>query len=679
MAEMGLGSLFFISALVFFAIGSLCAFVNFDQPRRANLLAHSFSLLGGVAGMAAALTVLWTRSTYSLSLWKIVHGVSLSFRIDGLSAFFLLIISLLAVAVSIYSFGYVTEYYEKKNVGLLGGGLNLFLLSMIVVVTVDNAFAFLLAWELMSLVSFGLVMYEHERDEVRSAGYIYVVMTHVATLFIIGAFLLLFLFTGTFDFADFRNIARVIPAWLKNTLFLMFLLGFGTKAGIVPLHIWLPKAHPAAPSHISALMSAVMIKTAVYGLIRMCLDVLGGGPAWWGGILLAAGLVSAILGIVYGLAENDMKRFLAYSSAENMGIIFMGLGAALLFFTYHSPFWAAFALTAALYHCLNHAVFKGLLFMGAGAVLFATHTRNICDLGGLIRRMPTTAILFLAGGLSLAALPPFNGFISEWMLFQSLLHLSFDLSNFSVKLAGALSVAGLGLTGALVAGGFIKHFGTAFLAMPRTQQAEHALEVPAAMRAGMGFLAVLCVLLGVVPGLILAMLESICEMFFSVHAPNISIFEIPLAMRPESFLAPGLFWILLLGIFSLTFLILYFWLGKSKIRIDETWNCGTSIRPSMEYTGTSFSNPVLVILQKIVGTRREVNVHQHYPYYPRRIRHSMKTNYSIENAFYRPVVGLTVLLAQKIRHIQNGNLQSYLAYIVIALIFGLLWIRQVQG
>ncbi len=670
---------FFVATMVLFSIGSLTAAVSYRQPRVANWLAHAFSFLGGISGAITALIALRGKDAAVLSLWHIVHGISLSFCIDSLSAFFLLVISALAIAVSVYATGYVTEYYHKKNVGLLGGGLNLFLLSMVLVVTVDNGFAFLLAWELMSIVSFGLVMYEHEREEVRTAGFIYVVMTHVATLFITLSFLSLYLFAGSFDFVHFKNIAGVLPEWLRNIIFMMLLVGFGAKAGIVPLHIWLPRAHPAAPSHISALMSAVMIKTAVYGLLRFYLDLLGGGPAWWGVVILTVGVVSALLGIIYGLAENDMKRFLAYSSAENMGIIFMGIGTAMLFQSHQLPMLAALALTAALYHSLNHAVFKGLLFMGAGAVLFATHTRNINELGGLIKRLPTTAILFLIGGLSLSALPPFNGFVSEWAIFQSLFHLSLDVPGFGIKMTGAVAISALGLTGAFAAGAMVKHFGTAFLAMPRSEHAEHAVEVPVTMRAGMFLLALSCVGLGVVPGFVLGIVENISEMMFRTHVQSASLFHMPFGSSSEGILFPGVLWIGLPGIVLLTVFFLRHWLGKNEMRVDETWNCGTTLRPSMEYTGTSFSNPVLVILQQIVGTRRVVDVHAHYAYYPRRINHFMQTHYSIEAVAYRPMVELTVKLAQKIRVIQNGNLQSYLAYMVIALIIALLWIGQVQA
>ena len=677
LGEQGIVWLFAVM-LGLYVCGTLTVFVSAGQPRAANWLSHGFSFCGGVCGVAVALLLLWKKSTLSLSLWQIAGGLNLSLRLDSLAAFFLLVISLLAAVVSIYATGYVSEYYDKKNVSLLGGGLNLFLLSMALVVSVDNAFAFLLAWELMSLVSFGLVMFEHEREDVRTAGFIYVVMTHVATLFITLSFLALYLFTGTFAFSDFRTIAGAIPDWLRNLMFVMLLVGFGAKAGIVPLHIWLPRAHPAAPSHISALMSAVMLKTAVYGLLRMVFDVFGGGPAWWGLLVLLAGLVSAVLGIIYGLADNDMKRFLAYSSAENLGVIFVGIGAALMFQAYAYPQLAALALAAALYHVLNHAFFKGLLFMAAGSVLYATHTRNINDLGGLIRRMPVTAALFLIGGLAMAALPPLNGFISEWATFQALFQLSLTAPGYGVKLIGSLAIAALGLAGVFAAGGLVKHFGTAFLAMPRSEKAAHAKEVPLNMQAAMALLAVGCVALGVFPGLVLRLLEDVCALLFHAQLPQTAFFLLPVVGSTDAGLFPGAAWIVLASVLGISGLVLRQWLGRSRITLEETWTCGALLQPSMQYSGTSFSNPVLVILQRLVGTRREVDVHSHYPYYPRRIRHAVDTSYSIETLLYRPTVGFTVKLAHKIRVVQNGNLQSYLAYVVVALVLALLWMGQVK-
>lgn len=665
----------FGASVVAYLVSGLLAMTAGRKPHTANVVSHTGSLLGGIAGLIAAIRVLASGTGFSVSLWTIVPGVDVSFRVDPLSAFFLLVVSVLAIAVSIYSMGYVTEYYQKKNVGLLGAGFNVFLFSMAAVVTMNNALTFLLAWELMSLVSFFLVMWEHEKPEVRRAGYIYVTMTHFGTAFLIFSFLTLFFFSGSFEFSAFQRASAHVPPFVKDLVFVVALIGFGTKAGLIPLHIWLPRAHPAAPSHVSAIMSAVMIKTAVYGFLRVSYDFLGGGPAWWGTVVLIAGVVSALLGILYGLAENDIKRFLAYSSAENMGIVFMGIGASLLFHAYHLSLLSALALTAALAHVMNHALFKGLLFMGAGAVHFATHTKNVNQLGGLIRTMPWTALMFLVGGLALSAFPPFNGFVSEWMTFQSLLHLAFDLDSSWWKLIGGLSAAALGLTGAFVAGGIVKNFGTAFLAMPRTKQAEHAREVPLLMRIGMALLAVGSLLLGIWPGFAVQVTKGIAQQYVGAELSGNFILYVPFqGNSPEALSLAGIL-IAFLALLAISLILLRIWVGKSNRQIDETWNCGTPLQPSMEYTGTSYSHPILMIFQRLYRPQRNVEVRGEYTYFPKRIRHSLFIHALVETKFYRPAVHYAVLISQQLRKIQNGNLQSYLAYMIATLIILLLWIR----
>jgi hydrogenase-4 component B len=661
-------------ALMFFIFGAISGIALGRKAKWANYISHISSCIGGLMGVASASFILITNKPISLTAWTIVSDVVLRFRVDSLSAFFLLVISLTTVAVSIYSIGYVSEYYGKKPVGLLGSGLNIFLLSMVMVVTVDNGITFLISWELMSIISFFLVMFEHENPETRRSGYIYVVMTHFGTLFIMLSFLTFFFYTKSLDFQVFSQAGAQIPATVKSVIFLMALIGFGTKAGMIPLHVWLPRAHPAAPSHVSALMSAVMIKTAVYGLLRVIYDFLGGGEAWWGAVIIAIGVISALLGILFGITENDMKRFLAYSSAENIGIIFMGLGASLLFYYYQQPLLGALAMTALLYHVLNHAVFKGLLFMGAGAVLYSTHTKNINQLGGLIRKMPWTAALFLIGGMALAALPPFNGFMSEWATFQSLLQLAFAAENPLLKAGGGIAAAALGLTGAFVAGAVVKHFGTAFLGMPRTHHAEHAKEAPISMRIGMIILTLLTILLGIFPGVILRITRPIVDGYFHETLTGGAIIYIPLEKTKESISLGGAFAIfgLVLGILIL---VLRAWVGKSKNQYDETWNCGTPLVPTMSYTGTSYSNPVIMIFKKLYKNNRSLDVYGEYRYFPKRIRHRINPQSLIETKLYRPLIQMTVFLAKRIRVIQSGNLQSYLAYMVITLIVLLLWIR----
>lgn len=635
----------------------------------ANGIAHISAMAGGGFGMATSLIVLSGGDPLSFRIWSVIPGFMLSFSVDALSAFFLLMISLVSFVVAIYSMGYLREYYGKKNIGLLGAGFNLFLISMAAVVTADNGFAFLLMWELMSLVSFFLVVTEHEKEEVRKAGFVYVVMTHIGTAFIIFTFLTLFYYTGSLDFSAFQESQDQYPSAIKNLLFIMALIGFGTKAGMVPLHIWLPRAHPAASSHVSALMSAVMIKTAVYGIIRTIYDFLGEGPAWWGGLLLGIGIVSAFSGILYGLFENDIKRFLAYSSAENMGIIFIGLGSSLLFASFDNQVFASLALLAALYHALNHSIFKGLLFMGAGAVLYATHTRNIEQLGGLIRLMPWTAGFFLIGAMAISALPPLNGFVSEWLTFQSLLHLSFQSGNHSLLgISGAGAAAMLALTGALVAAGFVKFFGTAFLAMPRSQKAAAAKEVPFVMRSAMGIMALGTLILGVWPGLVSGLTHHVRNKYFPGTEATMSAgfnFEPALTDTVKLPLLPVFvtFVMIIIG----TLFILRLRVGRSKNQTSDTWGCGTVLQPSMEYTGASFSQPIGIIFKSLLFPSINVKVHNG------KMRYSLHIRHWFESHMYRPVVEKTVWISQQIRKVQNGSLQSYLAYIFVTLIVLLLW------
>src|SRR6185436_8035438 len=320
--------------------------------------------------------------------------------VDPLASLFVLTISVTGLAASIYAIGYVTKFYGRASIAALGALYNGFLLSMTLVVIADNGFLFLIVWELMSLVSYFLVVTEHEKAEVRYAGFFYLIMTHVGTAFIMLTFLIFFQEVGSFSFEAFRHPEQPLPEGMRTLAFLVALIGFGTKAGIVPLHVWLPYAHPAAPSHISALMSGVMIKTAIYALLRVYFDFFGGHfPWWWGFVVLLIGAVSALLGVMYALMEHDLKSLLAYHSVENIGIILLGIGAGMIFHSYDLDELAALGLIAGLYHTINHAVFKALLFFGAGSLLYATHTRNMEEYGGLLRRMPWTGGCFLIGAV----------------------------------------------------------------------------------------------------------------------------------------------------------------------------------------------------------------------------------------------------------------------------------------
>src|SRR2546428_19235 len=484
------------------------------HEKLANIFSFGAGSLSALAGLLAGLCFLaggpGTPAPQSELLPALNPYIRFTVRIDPLGAFFLLIVSLLGFALSIYSLGYAKGFFGRKNVGLLGAFFNALLLATTLTFVADNIWLFLVAWEIMALTAYCLVSFEHERPETRDAGVLYFIMSHIDAGFIILGFLLLFQVSGDYSFSSLHNIgAKMLPG-KRDAAFILFLLGFGIKAGIVPLHIWLPVAHPVAPSNVSALMSAVLIKTGIYGLTRVCFDFLGPPPLWWGVTVLTVGTVSAVLGVLYALMEHDLKRLLAYHSIENIGIILMGLVAALMFLHTGHPVLATLALIAGLYHTINHATFKGLLFLGAGAVLHATHTRNMEEMGGLIKRMPQTAFFFLIGAVAISALPPLNGFVSEWLTYQALLQ-GFGTTESLWRLVFPLSGAMLALTGALAAACFVKAFGITFLAQPRSVHAAHAREVGPAMRFGMAVLTAVCVLLGLFPTTMVRLLDPLTQ------------------------------------------------------------------------------------------------------------------------------------------------------------------------
>lgn len=677
---------------VMYVLGAVLALGLQKQERASNFIGHGCTGLGALFGIGSGMSVWLTGRPLSITLPKLVPFANFSIALDHLGAFFLLVISLATLVVSVYATGYVTEYYGKKNVGYLNSLFNLFILSMVLVVSAGNAFMFLLAWEIMSLVSYFLVTFEHEEAQVRSAGFIYVIMTHIGTAFIILAFLLLYKASGTFDFSGYRAVGATLPTAFKSLIFLLVLVGFGTKAGLIPLHIWLPRAHPVAPSHVSALMSGVMIKTAVYGFLRVVLDILGdqalqGGPqavaaipAWWGITLLILGTVSAVLGVMYALMEQDIKRLLAFSSVENMGIIFIGIGATLLFMVHGQRALAAVALFASLYHLLNHSVFKSLLFMGAGSILYATHTRNMEKLGGLIRYMPQTAFFFLIGSLAVSALPPFNGFIGEWLTIQALLLLSVKLPHSMVSVLAPLAGTAVALTGALVAGGFVKAFGITFLAMPRSEKPAKAHEVPAAMRIAMGIMALLCLVLGVTPGLVSRFLNSAVGQLAGVGLETGSGLESWLMLTPVrdglSSISPLTVLVAMAVIIPGAWLALRALAGKTSRRVDETWGCGVTLEPRMEYTGTSFSKPVRIIFKKLLEFDRKVETsYDTWSYFPKKITYRAEHKPFFESRIYGPLTKLSLVLANLIRRVQTGSIHSYLAYILVTLVVLLAFAR----
>ncbi len=601
----------------------------------------------------------------------------MSFTIDRLSAFFIGTTSFVGAAISIDSLGYVTEYVGKRHLGLLISLYNVLLLLLHVLIASSNFILFLFAWEVMSFTIYFLIVYEHEDYASRRAGFVYVVMSHVGTVLLVAVILLLSLHTGSFEFAGIRNGIAHVPPLVKSAIFLFTLVGFGVKAGIVPFHIWLPEAHPATPSSISALMSGVVIKTGIYGIIRVSIDLLGSGPAWWGILVLAIACVSAVLGVLYALMEHDLKRLLAYHSIENIGIILMGVGAALVFNATGNKVVAALALTAGLYHVLNHATFKGLLFLGAGSVVHGTHSRNIEELGGLAKRLPYTSLFFLIGAVAISALPPLNGFISEWLTFQALL-LGFTAADLVVKITVPVAVALLALTGALAAACFVKAFGITFLGQPRSDEAAHAHESSKSMLFAMAVLSLGCLVLGLFPGLALSVLNPLAGSLFGTGTTmpvSLSGLSAVLQPSPSTSLSPSAILILLVAFMGLPIIAGALIGGKMKKRIAKTWACGIeTLKPRMQYTATGFSKPIRLIFSSIYRAGHEIEVSEEVsPYFKPEIRYEVTMENIFEDKIYKPVMQGVLSLARLGRKLQTGHIQSYLAYIFVILII-LLWV-----
>jgi hydrogenase-4 component B len=638
------------------------------------------SLGSSIAGLLLALSVLVEGGPFHLAVHGHLPLGEILIHCDHLSAFFLGVISLLGMAVAVYSFSYVSTYQGRRNIGILVALYNLFLFAMSNVVIAGDAIFFLLLWELMSLATFFLINYEHDDPASRRAAFLYVVMTHVGTAFLVAMFLILQPSGGGFGFEALRWGAAHLSPGMRSVVFLCALVGFGTKAGIIPLHIWLPEAHPAAPSNVSALMSGVMIKTGIYGMVRVFFDFMGPDiPHWWGMLLLMLAVVSAVLGVLYALMEHDLKRLLAYHSIENIGIILIGVGGALLFSSFGLRSLAAVALIAGLYHVLNHAIFKGLLFLGAGSVVHATSTRNIDELGGLIRKLPWTSFFFLVGAVAISALPPLNGFVSEWLTLQSLL-LGFHISDIGVRIAVPLAVALLALTSALAAACFVKAFGITFLGLPRSAFAEGAHESPRSMLFAMGFLAVLCLFFGVLPGQVIALLDPLAASLVgeSGVAPLITVGGVlTVGQSVSSSIAPGILGMLLAVLVVVPVLAGLLLAGRLHQRTSMTWACGMpKIEPRMQYTATGFSKPLRMIFSNIFRATHEIRISEEIsPYFHPKISYELKTESVFLKYLYEPVYAFILGSAKVMRRVQTGRIQTYLAYIFITLVLLLLFAR----
>lgn len=662
----------FETSLFLYILSALLSLVFARKPKLCTTISQITCMLAAAAGLASALLHLFVDHVkIAIDVFSsTIPLLSFNFTIDNLSALFILSLSILTICVSLYSLGYLSHYFGKRNMGLFNFLYSTFILSMLLVFTSGNAVFFLFAWEAMSAISYFLVVFESEKEESQQAGTLYLIMTGIGTAFLLVAFLLMYHYTGTFDLFVSSS---CIPAAIKNLMFVFFLIGFGTKAGIIPLHVWLPAAHPAAPGNVSALMSGIMLKTAVYGLIRFTLGYLGVSRTWWGMALLAVGMVSAVLGVAYAFVENDIKKLLAYSSIENMGIIFIGLGVGFIALTQGSPLVGSIAIAAALFHAFNHTLMKGCLFLGAGSIHWSTHTRNMEELGGLIRVLPVTAVFMLFASLAISAIVPFNGFASEWLTLQSIFA-SIVPGQGGTNVALILSVAALALSGGLAAACFVKLLGISFLGKPRSVKAEHAARIPAVMNYSMGLLSVLCLLFGLFPALFLRIADRVMLDLTKTSLSGQINGWFTLQSDPLENAGGTITPLAMLAVLGLLILLTMFVLrmigGKVIKRKYGTWDCGyEALNARMQYSSTGFSKSIKIVFRILFRPTRETKFSGDLPYHPETIEYTVLSESIIEKYLYDPVTKFIKRLSKKTKFsIQTGSIHRYLAYIFFALV-----------
>ena len=593
-------------------------------------------------------------------------------RLDALSSFFLVLLGGAAFGVTIYAAGYFRSM-SAGPLAVLALWYHLFLAGMVTVLLADDAYAFMVAWEVMALSSYFLVTTDHDKPEIRRAGFLYLLIAHVGAVSLLLTFGVLQGGQGDYTFNTMRH-AEMTPYW-ASVAYLLALFGFGAKAGLVPMHVWLPEAHPAAPSPVSALMSGVMLKTAIYGLLRVTFDLLNVQLGWWGTLALALGLLTALYGVIFAAVQSDMKRLLAWSSIENIGVILAAFGLTLIFYTDGKGALAALTMTALLYHAINHAFFKGLLFTGAGSVLHATGERNMDKLGGLIRYMPWTAWLTLIGALAIAGLPPLNGFVSEWLLLQAFL-LTPGLNQPYLNMVIPVAAASVALAAALAAYVMVKFFGVVFLGNPRSKVVEHAHEASWRERLGMLWLAAGCVLLGLFPAQVIGWLAPVVRQLTGQvlinDAPQATAW---LMLAPVSAERASYSPLVFFAVVVVLLLLVFIWVRRvyhGRIRRADPWDCGYPEQDArMQDSAEGFGQPIRQIFVAFMRVERDTPD----PFSRKPEYHGASLD-KIWFLVYEPIAKLVGWLSDQAGRLQHGRIQWYLIYSFATLIFLLVFVTR---
>ena len=648
-------------------VGAIVALCLSKAENTAKVVACLFGIVAACCSIIAGATGIFGAEQF-ICFATPFNFANFTLLINPLSGLLLVAINILALVAWIYGLAYFDEY-KGMGLGAIGFFMNMFVASMNMVLTVDNAFWFLVFFELMSLTSYFLVIVEQKPQSIKG-GFLYFIMAHVGFFMIMLSYLIMAANTGSFEFATFRA-TQFSPA-IASLCFILAFCGFGCKAGMFPFHSWLPQAHPAAPSNVSALMSGGMIKIGIFGIVKVGLDLLGSCEVqlWWGLVILVIGALSSVLGVAYALGEHDIKKLLAYHSVENIGIILLGIAIGYMGMALNQPVIAVLGIMAGLYHVLNHAMFKGLLFLGAGSVLYTTGSRNMEIMGGLARVMPATAMCFLIGSLAISAIPPLNGFVSEWFIYQSMFSVAIT-GDIVVRFFAAFAAVSLAITGALAVTCFVKAYGVTFLGAPRSGAAANAKEVPASMRIGMIILAVMCVCLGIGAPWVAPVMQNIAAATTGqaaiavasgldianpaigsvVSTPMLAILLIACVLVPVA--ARSLF-------------------SKGGVATDrDPWACGYALDPEMPVVATTFAAEVKMFLKPIYAARDAVvsTAGSFQAMFGSVVSGAAKAETVGDKYVVAGTASFVNWISKQVQKIEGGNFRVYIIYIVVALVF----------
>lgn len=648
-------------------VGAIVALCLSKAENTAKVVACLFGIVAACCSIIAGATGIFGAEQF-ICFATPFNFANFTLLINPLSGLLLVAINILALVAWIYGLAYFDEY-KGMGLGAIGFFMNLFVASMNMVLTVDNAFWFLVFFELMSLTSYFLVIVEQKPQSIKG-GFLYFIMAHVGFFMIMLSYLIMAANTGSFEFATFRA-TQFSPA-IASLCFILAFCGFGCKAGMFPFHSWLPQAHPAAPSNVSALMSGGMIKIGIFGIVKVGLDLLGSCEVqlWWGLVILVIGALSSVLGVAYALGEHDIKKLLAYHSVENIGIILLGIAIGYMGMALNQPVIAVLGIMAGLYHVLNHAMFKGLLFLGAGSVLYTTGSRNMEIMGGLARVMPATAMCFLIGSLAISAIPPLNGFVSEWFIYQSMFSVAIT-GDIIVRFFAAFAAVSLAITGALAVTCFVKAYGVTFLGAPRSEAAANAKEVPASMRIGMIILAVICVCLGIGAPWVAPVMQNIAAATTDQAAIAVASGLDIANPAIGSVVSTPMLAILLIACVLVPVAARSLFSTGGVATDRDPWACGYALDPEMPVVATTFAAEVKMFLKPIYAAREAVvsTAGSFQAMFGNVVSGAAKAETVGDKYVVAGTASFVNWISKQVQKIEGGNFRVYIIYIVVALVF----------